>query len=66
MIKSQKEVTKTIGIKVFLTIFAWWEKDPDPDPGGPKTYGRIRNTASYQTQPEVQNDSKINQKRART
>ncbi len=30
----------------FLTIFAWWKKDPDPDlvlmdpePGGPKTYG---------------------------
>ncbi len=32
-------------IKVFLTIFAWWWKDPDSDPdgfgsdpGGPKTY----------------------------
>ncbi len=32
-IKSQKEVTKQyLGIKVFLTIFAWWQKDPDPDP----------------------------------
>ncbi len=41
---------KTVEIMVFLTIFAWWWKDPDPDlylwltdpdadPGGPKTYG---------------------------
>jgi len=37
---------KTVGFDVFLTIFAWWYKDPDPylwqmdpDPGGPKTYG---------------------------
>jgi hypothetical protein len=45
-IKSQKEVTKQkeIGIKVFLNISAWWQKDPnpylwlkDPDPRGPKT-----------------------------
>ncbi len=36
--------------RYFFTIFAWWQKDPDPepdlhlwltdpDPGGPKTYG---------------------------
>jgi len=40
--------TVPVGIKVFLTIFAWWQKDPDlephfwlmdPDPGGPKTCG---------------------------
>ncbi len=41
-------------IKVFLTIFVWWEKDPDPylwltdsDPGGPKSIqirARIGNT----------------------
>ncbi len=37
---------KIEGITVFLTIFAWWQKDPDPylwlmdpDPGGPITYG---------------------------
>ncbi len=39
---------KTAGRKVFLTIFACWSKDPDPDPylwlmdpypGGPKTCG---------------------------
>ncbi len=46
--KRQKEVTKTVEIKVFLAC--WW-KDPDPDPfkimtdpsgypgGSPKTYG---------------------------
>ncbi len=53
-IKSHKKVTKTLEIKDFLTIFAWWWKDPEPDPaqdsflwltdpdadpGGPKTYG---------------------------
>ncbi len=47
-IKSHKG--KTIGIKLFLTVFAWWLKDPDPylwqidpvpDPGGPKTYGSV-------------------------
>ncbi len=31
-IKSHKEVAKTVGIKVFLTNFASWLKDPDPDP----------------------------------
>ncbi len=55
-IKCQKESQ----IKVFLTIFAWWYKDPDPDPyiwlvdpdpGGPKNMWIrwiriwIRNTA---------------------
>ncbi len=30
---------KTVGIKVCLTIFAWWWKDPDLDPGGPQTFG---------------------------
>ncbi len=43
-----KKSHKIVGIKVFLTIFAWWQKDPDPDPylwlvdpdpGGPKTCG---------------------------
>jgi hypothetical protein len=46
--KKSKRSTKILGIKVFLTIFAWWQKDqdpylrlevPDPDPGGPKTHG---------------------------
>ncbi len=27
-----KKSHKIVGIKVFLTIFAWWYKDPDPDP----------------------------------
>ncbi len=31
--KKSKKSRKTVGIKVFLTIFALW------DPGGPKTYG---------------------------
>jgi hypothetical protein len=59
--KNSKRSHKTVGIKVFLTIFAYW-KDPDPDPYlwlmdpdpcGPKTYGsdgsgshRIRNTGN--------------------
>jgi hypothetical protein len=41
---------KTVEIKAFLTVFAWWWKDPEPDPylwlvdpyavpGGPNTYG---------------------------
>ncbi len=51
---------KTVEIKVFLTIFAWWWKDPDlkpdpylqlTDPGGPKNLWilriRIRNTDKY-------------------
>ncbi len=44
--KKSKTSHKTAGIKVFLTIFASWYKDPDPylwlmdpDPGGPKSYG---------------------------
>ncbi len=36
-IKKSKRSPKTVGITVFLTIFAWWQKDPDP--GGPKTRG---------------------------
>ncbi len=51
---------KTVEIKVFLTIFAWWWKVPDPkpdpyfrltDPGGPKILQvlriRIRNSDKY-------------------
>ncbi len=34
-----KKSHKIVGIKVFLTIFAWLKKDPDPDPGGQKTCG---------------------------
>jgi hypothetical protein len=41
-----KRSHKTVGINFFLTIFAWWQKDPGPylwledlDPGGPKTCG---------------------------
>ncbi len=46
--KKSKRSHKTVEIKVFLTIFAWWWKDSDPDPhlwlvdpdpGGPKTCG---------------------------
>jgi hypothetical protein len=37
--KKSKRSHKAVGIKVFLTFFAWWYKDPDPDPGGPKTCG---------------------------
>ncbi len=45
--KSQRS-RKTVGIKVLVTIFGWWQKDPDPylwlmdldpDPGGPQTCG---------------------------
>jgi hypothetical protein len=43
--KSQRS-HRTAEIKVFLIIFAWWWKDPEPDPylwltdpDGPKTYG---------------------------
>jgi hypothetical protein len=49
-LKSRKEVTKTVGIKVFLISFLDFRKeldpepdlylvllDLDPDPGGPKT-----------------------------
>ncbi len=48
--KSQRS-HKTVGIAGFLTIFAWWYKDPepylwltdpDPDPGGQKTNGTVR------------------------
>ncbi len=57
--KSQRS-HKTVKIKVFLTIFAWWWKDPEPDPyllltdpdadpGGPRNirilWIRIHNTA---------------------
>ncbi len=41
-IKSHKEVPKTlkmINMKVFLTIFAWWWKNPDPS--GQKSYGTM-------------------------
>jgi hypothetical protein len=46
--KKSKRSHKIVEIYVFLTIFAWWQKDPDPDPylwlmdpdpGGPKTRG---------------------------
>ncbi len=46
--KKSKRSHKRVGIKVLLTIFAWWWKDPDPDsyfwimdpdPGSPKTCG---------------------------
>ncbi len=44
--KSKKSHNKVVEIKVILTSFACWWKDPDqykvitdPDPGGPKTYG---------------------------
>ncbi len=32
--KKSKRSHKTVRIKIFLTIFAWWQRDPDP--GGPK------------------------------
>ncbi len=40
----QKRSHKIVEIKVFLTFFACWWRDPDPhkiitDPGGPKSYG---------------------------
>ena len=34
--KKSKRSHKTVEVKVFLTIFANWLKDPDPDPWGPK------------------------------
>ncbi len=45
-----RNMVKTVGIKVFLTILDWWLKDTDPEPylwlkdpdanrGGPKKYG---------------------------
>ncbi len=50
--KKSKRSHKTLGIKAFLTLFAWWLKGPDPepnpnpylwlmdpDPGSPKTFG---------------------------
>ncbi len=46
--KKSKRCHKTVEIKVFLTIFPYWLKDPDPEPylwlmdpgpGGPKTCG---------------------------
>ncbi len=30
--KKSKRSHKAVGIKVFLTFFAWLRKDPDPDP----------------------------------
>ncbi len=30
--KKLKKSHKAVGIKVFLTFFVWWLKDPDPDP----------------------------------
>ncbi len=30
--KKSKRCNKAVGIKIFLTIFAWWYKNPDPDP----------------------------------
>ncbi len=38
-IKSQKRSHKAVGIKIFLTTFASWQKDPDPDPEGQNIYG---------------------------
>jgi hypothetical protein len=45
-IKKESRSHQTVKIKVLLTIFAWWWKDPDLyiwltdlDPRGPKTYG---------------------------
>ncbi len=42
--KKSSRSHKTVEIKVFVIIFAWWWMDPDPnpylwltDPGGPKT-----------------------------
>ncbi len=42
-IKSPKEVTKQYESRFFLTIFAWWQKDP----GGPKTCGSGTLVFSY-------------------
>jgi hypothetical protein len=30
--KNSNRSHKAVGIKFFLTIYAWWYKDPDPDP----------------------------------
>ncbi len=30
--KKSKRIQNTVGIKLFLTIFAWWQKDLEPDP----------------------------------
>ncbi len=47
--KKSKRCHKTVEIKVFLTIFAYWWKDPDPDPEqdpdpDPSGSGRPKNT----------------------
>ncbi len=58
--KKSKPSHKTVGIKVFLTIFAWWQKDSDPnlwledtspDPGGSKTYGSDGSGSATTTRP---------------
>jgi hypothetical protein len=52
--------SQTVGIKVFLTIFAWWWRypvpdlylllmHPSPEPGGSKTYGSGSATTVKQT-----------------
>jgi len=56
--QKSKRNHKAVGIKVFLTIFAWWKMDPGPDPnlwlmypdpGGPKTNG-----SGSETPPAIQ------------
>ncbi len=37
--KKSKRIHKTVEMKIFFTIFAWWWKDPDPEAGGQKTCG---------------------------
>jgi hypothetical protein len=62
MIKRQKEVTKYVGINVFLTFLKLVIEGSgsvhqltDPDPGGPKTYGFYGSgSATLHTLPTVQ------------
>jgi hypothetical protein len=64
IIKSQRS-QKTVGINVFLTVFVWWLKDPEPDPdsylltnGSGCGTGKPENIWIYGSDPDPQHSSK--------